>query len=53
LFLGKLRAATRAGRLTFFGDQAALAEPGAFGTFLALQRKTEWVVYAKKPFAGS
>jgi hypothetical protein len=52
LFLGKLRAAHRAGRLTFFGDRAALAAPRAFAAFLAPLRKTEWVVYAKKPFAG-
>jgi hypothetical protein len=52
LFLGKLLAAHQAGRLAFFGDQAALAEPGAFTAFLAPLHKTEWVVYAKKPFAG-
>src|SRR6266853_1320819 len=52
LFLGKLRAAHQAGRLAFFGDHAALAEPRAFVAFLAPLRKTEWVVYAKKPFAG-
>ena len=33
LFLGKLRAAHQAGRLAFFGDHAALAEPRAFATF--------------------
>ena len=52
LLLGKLRAAHQAGRLAFFGDRAALAEPRAFATFLALLRKTEWVVYARKPFGG-
>ena len=52
LFLGKLRAAHQAGRLAFFGDHAMLAEPRAFAAFLAPLRKTEWVVYAKKPFAG-
>ena len=52
LFLGKLRAAHQAGRLAFFGDHAALAEPRAFATFLAPLRKVEWVVYAKKPFGG-
>jgi Putative transposase len=51
LFLGKLRAAHQAGRLAFFGDHVALAEPRAFAAFLAPLRKTEWVVYAKKPFA--
>jgi hypothetical protein len=52
LFLSKLLAAHQAGRLAFFGDRAALAEPRAFAAFLAPLRKVEWVVYAKKPFAG-
>jgi hypothetical protein len=52
LLLGKLRAAHQAGRLAFFGDHAALAEPAAFAAFLAPLRKAEWVVYAKTPFAG-
>jgi hypothetical protein len=52
LFLGKLLAAHQAGRLAFFGDHAALAESAAFGAFLAPLHKAEWVVYAKKPFAG-
>src|SRR5439155_5638495 len=33
-------------------NHAALAEPRAFAAFLAPLRKTEWVVYAKKPFSG-
>jgi hypothetical protein len=52
LFLGKLLAAHQAGRLAFFGDHAALAGARAFAAFLAPLRKAEWVVYAKKPFAG-
>jgi len=52
LFLSKLLAAHQTGRLAFFGDRAALAEPRAFAAFLAPLRKVEWVVYAKKPFAG-
>jgi hypothetical protein len=52
LFLGKLLSAHQAGRLAFFGDHAVLAEPRTFAAFLAPLRKTEWVVYAKKPFAG-
>src|SRR6202040_552984 len=52
LFLGKLLAAHQAGRLAFFGDNAALAEPRAFADFLAPLRRTKWVVYAKKPFGG-
>jgi len=52
LFLGKLAAAHQAGRLAFFGDHAMLAEPRAFAAFLTPLRNTEWVVYAKQPFAG-
>ena len=53
LFLEKLTAAYQAGRLAFFADQAALAEPAAFKAYLAALRKIEWVVYAKRPFGGS
>jgi len=52
LFLAKLVAAHKAGRLKFFGDRAALADTAAFAAFLAPMRSTEWVVYAKKPFGG-
>jgi hypothetical protein len=52
LFLERLTAAYQAGRLQFFADQAALAEPTAFKTRLAALRKAKWVVYAKRPFGG-
>jgi hypothetical protein len=39
-------------RLKFFGEHAALACGQAFAAFLAPLRRSEWVVYAKKPFAG-
>ena len=52
LFLEQLAAAHEAGRLHFFGDHAPLADPRAFAAFLAPLRKIEWVVYAKRPFAG-
>jgi hypothetical protein len=52
LFLEKLAAAYDAGCLHFFGDHAPLAERHAFAAYLAPLRKTEWVVYAKRPFAG-
>ena len=52
LFLEGLNAAYQAGRLQFFADQAALAQPAAFQTFLTTLRKVEWVVYAKRPFGG-
>jgi hypothetical protein len=52
LFLNKLIAAHQAGRLSFFGDNIHLADAQSFATFLAPMRKTEWVVYAKRPFGG-
>jgi hypothetical protein len=52
LFLERLAAAYQAGRLQFFADQAALAEPAPFQARLAALRKVEWVVYAKRPFGG-
>ena len=52
LFLEKLAAAHDAGRLRFFGNHARLIEPSAFAAYLAPLRKVEWVVYAKRPFAG-
>ena len=50
LFLEKLLAAHKAGRLKFFGNHAVLADPQAFATHLAPLRRAEWVVYAKRPF---
>ena len=52
LFLEQLSAAYRAGQLQFFGNQAALEDPIAFKDHLAPLRRTEWVVYAKRLFAG-
>ena len=52
LLLKMLTMAHKTGRLAFFGNHAALAEKRAFAAFLAPLRKTEWVVYAKRPFGG-
>jgi Putative transposase/Transposase zinc-binding domain len=52
LFLDMLVKAHDDGRLNFYGAHAALADPTAFDAFLKPMRKTEWVVYAKEPFAG-
>jgi hypothetical protein len=52
LFLEGLAALKTAGRLSFFGDLAALADKGAFDAAIAPLRRSEWVVYAKRPFAG-
>ncbi|MGH7058634.1 MAG: IS91 family transposase, partial [Acetobacteraceae bacterium] len=51
-FLEKLMAAHDAGRLNFFGDHASLADAQAFAAYLAPLRRSEWVVYAKRPFGG-
>ena len=52
LFLEKLRVAFDAGRLTLFGVLARLIDDAAFTQCLAELRRIEWVVYAKRPFAG-
>jgi hypothetical protein len=52
LFLAGLQALHDAGELQFFTDLAGLNDAGAFSTHLAALRQTEWVVYAKRPFAG-
>ena len=52
LFLEGLEQAHSKRELRTFGDLAELAEPDAFKACLAAQRRREWVVYAKAPFAG-
>ena len=52
LFLEQLAAAHETGRLRFFGDHGPLTARHAFAAYLASLRKVEWVVYAKRPFAG-
>ena len=42
----------QAGRLQFFGEYAALTDAKAFKAWLTPLRQCEWVVYAKRPFAG-
>ncbi len=52
LFLEKMVAAHDAGRLRFFGKLRHLADSQAFDAYLSPLRMIEWVVYAKRPFAG-
>jgi hypothetical protein len=52
LFLEKLVAAHQAGELQFFGNHTPLTNAQAFAAYLAPLRKTEWVVYSKRPFGG-
>ena len=51
-FLEELEKLHRAGALQFFGEYAALSDPSTFADWLAPLRQCEWVVYAKRPFAG-
>ena len=51
-FLEELQKAHRTGQLLFFGEHAQLSEPANFADWLAPMRQCEWVVYAKRPFAG-
>lgn len=51
LLLEGLEALHRAGELQFFNDLAGLKDAAALSAHLAHLRKTEWVVYAKRPFA--
>jgi hypothetical protein len=51
-FLEELGNAHRAGQLRFFGAHASLSDPTAFADYLKPLRQCEWVVYAKRPFAG-
>lgn len=40
------------GDLKFFGRHQDLTDRAAFSIFLQRERRREWVVYAKRPFAG-
>ena len=51
-FLDALAATHRAGKLRLFGEHAALEEANAFARWMAPLLHCEWVVYAKRPFAG-
>ena len=51
-FLEELLRVHEAGKLQFFGEHAALADAQAFKAWLTPLRQCEWVVYAKRPFAG-
>ncbi len=52
LFLERLIEAYQAGNLKFFGQHQVLADARAFLDWIKPLRKIEWVVYAKRPFAG-
>jgi hypothetical protein len=51
-FLEELQRLHDQGLLKFFGEHRALADAQAFAHWVAPLRTCEWVVYAKRPFAG-
>jgi hypothetical protein len=51
-FLEELHNAHRDGQLKFFGEHVDLSDSEAFADWLSPLRQCEWVVYAKRPFAG-
>ena len=53
LFLESLQKAFDSGKLQFVAALEPLRERDAFGQLLARVELCEWVVYAKRPFAGS
>lgn len=52
LFLADLEKAFHTGKLGFFSSLQVLHERAAFLRYLAPLRRTKWVVYSKRPFAG-
>jgi len=52
LFLERFNQAYQSGDLKFFGEHRLLAIAKAFDDWVKPLRKSEWVVYAKRPFAG-
>ena len=52
LFLERLVEAYQEGELKFFGEHRLLTDGKAFDNWIKPLRKIEWVVYAKRPFAG-
>jgi hypothetical protein len=51
-FLEELSKVHAAGQLQFFGEYANLTDASAFAGWLTPLKKCEWIVYAKRPFAG-
>jgi hypothetical protein len=52
LFMHYLEKAFAAGELNFFSSHRHLHEPAAFRRYLAPAWNTNWLVYARRPFAG-
>jgi hypothetical protein len=52
LFLERIEKAFDSGKLQFFASLEPLRDPHSFAARIAAAKKSEWVVYAKRPFAG-
>ena len=52
LFLEKMVQAFNNNTLKFYGKQVAIAQPNQFAQLIEPLGKKEWIVYAKRPFAG-
>jgi len=52
-FVAGLRSLHTCGNLTFHGEMAALAQPATFSALLRSLFRSDWVVYAKRPFGGA
>jgi Putative transposase/Transposase zinc-binding domain len=52
LFLERIEKAFNSGKLQFFASLGFLRDPYAFAARIASAKESEWVVYAKRPFAG-
>jgi hypothetical protein len=52
LFLDRIEKAFNSGKLQFFASLEFLRDPYAFAARIASAKESEWVVYAKRPFAG-
>ena len=52
LYLERLSAAYQQGQLQFFALSQVLADEPQFTAWVNKHRKMEWIVYAKRPFAG-
>ena len=52
LYLERLNQAFQTGELKFFGEHRDLADATAFTDWLKPMKQIDWVVYAKRPFAG-
>jgi Putative transposase/Transposase zinc-binding domain len=52
LFLERIEKAFHSGKLQFFAALEFLRDPRAFAVQIAAAKEYDWVVYAKRPFAG-